>query len=400
MKNVYLALLIFATLMSCQSAKEKSTLQIVEETLELVQQHTLLMAESLADQPGRLPKTIGTNGSLETSNAHWWTSGFFPGQLWYMYEFSKNNEFKKWAEIYSERIVDQQFTTDNHDVGFIIFCSYGNAYRITGNEDYLPIIQNTAHSLSTRFNPIVGCIRSWDRSSWNKRWQYAVIIDNMMNLELLEWSARKFDEPSFADIARTHANTTMQHHFRPDGSSFHVISYDTITGEPELKHTAQGYSHESAWARGQAWGLYGFTMMYRETGDEAYLQQAISIADFMLNHPRLPEDKIPYWDFDAPDIPNAKRDVSAGAITCSALLELYGFVDQERSKFYLSTAEKQLLSMCKEPYLAPAGTNANFILKHSVGNMPNGTELDVPLSYADYYFVEAMMRYRKQFGIK
>lgn len=400
MKMKVISIFLLAALMSCQPAKEKSTLQIVEETLEMAQQRTLLMAESLADQPGRLPKTIGVDGNLESSNAHWWTSGFFPGQLWYMYEFSQNDEFKKWAETYSERIVDQQYTTDNHDVGFIIFCSYGNAYRITSNEDYLPIIKNTAQSLSTRFNPIVGCIRSWDRSSWNKQWQYAVIIDNMMNLELLEWSARKFDEPIFADIARTHANTTMQHHFRPDGSSFHVVSYDTITGEPELKHTAQGYSHESAWARGQAWGLYGFTVMYRETGDEAYLQQAISIADFMLNHPRLPEDKIPYWDFDAPDIPDAKRDVSAGAITCSALLELHGFVDQERSKFYLGTAEKQLLSLCKEPYLAEAGTNANFILKHSVGHIPNGTEVDVPLSYADYYFVEAMMRYRKQFGVK
>jgi len=352
------------------------------------------MAHSMAYMPGKLPKSVDKNGNLETCNSAWWVSGFFSGQLWYMYEYSKSDSLRKWAELYTERVADQQYTTDNHDVGFMIFCSFGNGYRITKNEDYLPVIKNAASSLSTRFNPTIGCIRSWDRAPWNNKWQYAVIIDNMMNLELLEWSSKKFRETRFSDIAVSHANATLKNHFRPDGSSYHVVSYDTITGQLKLKQTAQGFSNESAWARGQAWGLYGFTMMYRETGDEAYLQQAIKIANFIINHPNLPEDKIPYWDFNASDIPDAKRDVSAGAIVCSALLELQKLVDKDLSKKYMEVAEKQLRALCSDAYLAAPGTNANFLLKHGVGNMPNGTEIDVPLSYADYYFVEAMMRYK------
>jgi hypothetical protein len=391
----FIILILVATVVVACSTPEDGLMQKVEETLVVAKTQSIKMARSLADMPGRLPQTTNKEGKLETCSSGWWVSGFFPGQLWYMYEYSGNDSLKYWADLYSKRVADQQYNTGTHDVGFIIFCSYGNGYRLTGNEDYLPVIKNAATSLSTRFDPVVGCIRSWDRGDWNSQWQYAVIIDNMMNLELLEWSAEKFNEPRFAEIARTHANTTMKNHFRPDGSSYHVISYDTITGEVEHRHTAQGYSHGSAWARGQAWGLYGFTMMFRETADSAYLDQAIEIADFITGHPNLPEDKIPYWDYNAPDIPDAKRDASAGAITCSALLELQKFADKTRSEKYLDVAEKQLESLCSDAYLAYPGTNANFILKHSVGHLPNNSEVDVPLSYADYYFVEAMMRYRK-----
>lgn len=390
----------FLVLTSCQKGQNKEVLKVVEETLELAYEHSMAMAESLAEQPGKLPKTIGPDGELETCDSWWWVSGFFPGQLWYMYEYSGSEEMKTWAETYTERVRDQQYTTNNHDVGFMIYCSFGNGYRLTGNEDYLSVIQNSSKSLSTRFDEVVGCIQSWDRSDWNQQWQYAVIIDNMMNLEMLEFSAKKFDEPLFSYVARTHANTTLKHHFRPDGSSYHVVSYDTITGLPELYHTDQGYSHNSAWARGQAWALYGYTMMYRETGIEAYLKHANVVADFILDHPRLPEDKIPYWDFDAPEIPNEFRDASAGAIICSALLELHQYVDDDRSFKYFKAAEKQLLALCNEPYLAEAGSNHNFVLKHSVGHWPNKSEIDVPLSYADYYFVEALLRYRKLFEEK
>jgi len=365
----------------------------LEKTLAFSEQQALTMARSLANNPGKLPKSIDKEGKLETCNSSWWVSGFFPGELWYLYGHSKNDSLKYWAEEFTNRVADQQYTTNNHDVGFMIYCSFGNAFRFTHENQYLPAIHNAAKSLSTRFNSLIGCTRSWDRSPWNSKWQYAVIIDNMMNLELLEVASKKFNEPGFAEIAERHANTTMKNHFRPDGSSYHVISYDTLTGQPEKKNTAQGYSDESSWARGQAWGLYGFTMMYRETGKREYLKQAIKIADFLINHPNLPSDKIPYWDFNAPDIPNAKRDVSAGAIMCSALLELQLYAENEKSKQYLSIAEEQLNSLCSAAYLAGKGENANFLLKHSVGNMPNGTEIDVPLSYADYYFVEAMTRY-------
>ena len=374
--------------------RDKTLLKTVDATLGLCLKQSVSMAESLKDSTKLLPKTINQDGELETCNSSWWVSGFFPGQLWYMYEYSNDDKLKQWADIYSQRVADQQYTTNNHDVGFMIFCSFGNGYRITKNADYLSVLRNAANSLSTRFNDTIGCIRSWDKAGWNCQWQYPVIIDNMMNLELLMWSSKKFNQPWLSDIAKTHANTTLKNHFRPDGSSFHVVSYDTITGLPEKKQTSQGYSDSSAWARGQAWALYGYTMMFRETGDAAYLANAGRVADFILNHPNLPEDKIPYWDFNAPDIPNAKRDASAGAIMCSAFIELSQITKGKDSKRYLNAAEMQLRSLCSDAYLAKPGENCNFILKHCVGHFPNKTEVDVPLTYADYYFVEALMRYR------
>ncbi|MBX3006406.1 MAG: glycoside hydrolase family 88 protein [Melioribacteraceae bacterium] len=352
------------------------------------------MAKSLEQEKDLLPKTVDRFGNLQTCKSDWWVSGFFPGQLWYLYEHSKNEEVKNYAVEFSKRVEREKFTTDNHDVGFIIHCSFGNGFRITKDSTYLEIIKTASNSLITRFNKKIGAIRSWDTGQWNKQWQYAVIIDNMMNLEMLLWAAKKFNKPEFYDVAINHANTSMRDHYRSDFSSFHVVSYDTITGAPELKHTAQGYKHESAWARGQSWGFYGFVMMYRFTKDEKYLNQAKSIAGFLINHPRMPEDKIPYWDYDAPNIPDTYRDASAASIMCSALIELSKYVDAELSKKYLAIAETQIRSLYSNFRNAP-GNNGNFILKHSVGHMPNNTEVDVPLTYADYYFVEALMRFKK-----
>lgn len=386
--------ILIGALMACTQSRQELLLRKTDEALQVAVQQAKLMAGELQEQTGRLPKSI-RNGELETSSSAWWTSGFFPGTLWYLYEYSQDPELRKQAEEYTRRVEDQQYTTDNHDVGFMIFCSYGNAYRVTGDTAWLGPIGQASRSLCTRFRPRVGCIRSWDYTPWSSRWQYPVIIDNMMNLEMLMWSAKKFDRPEFAEIAKTHANTTLKEHFRPDNSSYHVISYDTLNGEVELRNTAQGYSHESAWARGQAWGLYGYTMMFRESGDTIYLTQARKIADYILGHPHLPEDKIPYWDFDAPDIPDALRDASAGAVICSALLELSGYVGPEDAARYREAAETQLETLCSSRYLARPGENAGFLLKHSVGNLPGKTEVDVPLTYADYYFVEAMLRYRE-----
>jgi hypothetical protein len=250
-----------------------------------------------------------------------------------------------------------------------------------------------AESLSTRFRSATGLIRSWD---WNKKvWNYPVIIDNMMNLELLEWASKHSDSTKYANIARSHADKTMEHHFRPDYSTWHVVSYDPATGLPEKKQTRQGYADESTWSRGQAWALYGYVMMYRESNDIRYLKQAENIAGFILNHPNLPKDKIPYWDFNAPDIPHAKKDASAGAIMASAFIELSQMTKGRKSKGYLSVAITQLLTLSSPEYLAEPGTNANFILKHSVGSLPENSEVDVPLTYADYYFLEALIRYKK-----
>lgn len=251
-----------------------------------------------------------------------------------------------------------------------------------------------AESLSTRYHAGAGLIRSWDFNE--DKWQYPVIIDNMMNLELLLWASKNSDSTKYKDIALKHADKTMKNHYRPDYSSYHVVSYDTITGGVEKKNTNQGYADESSWARGQAWGLYGYTMMYRETGIGRYLTMAENIANYLLSHKNMPADGIPYWDFDAPEIPNAERDASAAAIMASAFIELSTVTkDKKLSESCLRMAEKQLRTLSSDTYLAAPGTNAHFVLKHSVGNMPINAEVDVPLSYTDYYYVEALLRYKK-----
>jgi uncharacterized protein YyaL (SSP411 family) len=236
----------------------------------------------------------------------------------------------------------------------------------------------------------VGLIRSWDFG----RWKYPVIVDNLMNLELLTFAARESGDGRLHDIAVAHADNTLQNHFRPDHSSYHVVDYNPTNGNDLRKMTQQGAADDSAWARGQAWGLYGYTAMYRETGRRAYLTQATNIANYILNHPRLPADKIPYWDFDAPGIPEVPRDASAAAIISSALIELSGLVEPTAAQKYLSLARQQLLSLSSPAYRAQPGEAGDFILKHSVGSHPERREIDVPLNYADYYFLEALLRYR------
>ncbi len=295
-----------------------------------------------------------------------------------------------------ELLKKEQYNTTTHDLGFMMYCSFGNAIGIKPSADYTQVLLNSAKSLSTRFNPVVGCIKSWD----GKPNEYLVIIDNMMNLKLLFWATQQSGDSSFYKIAVTHANTTMQNHFRANNSSYHVLNYNATTGAVQQKKTAQGYADESAWGRGQAWGLYGYTETYRETKDKKYLDEANKIAQFILNNPNFPKDDISYWDFNAPNIPNALRDASAAAIMASAFLELSEYADKKQSKKYFKTAETILKNLSAPQYKAAAGTNGGFILQHCVGHLPNKTEVDVPLTYADYYFVEAMMRYKKITGNK
>ncbi|OAV73318.1 Unsaturated glucuronyl hydrolase [Bacteroidales bacterium Barb6] len=395
MKNYYLTLLLAAgyLLASCGQEKQEPLSDVIERGLNVSATQALLMAKELEGQEGRLPKTIKPDGSLQTSSYDWWCCGFFPGELWYLYENNHSPELKKYAELYTDRIEPIKMHTNTHDLGFMLFCSFGNGYRIMDNSAYKEVLITGAHSLMKRYNPAMGLIKSWD---FNKEvWQYPVIIDNMMNLELFTWAARVTSDDAFDKAARSHANKTMEHHFRPDFSTWHVVSYDTVTGNPHIKQTQQGYADESAWARGQAWGLYGYTMMYRETGDKAYLNQARHIASFIMSHPNLPKDKVPYWDFNAPDIPDALRDASAAAVIASALIELSGFDTTGFGKQCLTFAEQQIRSLSSPAYLAEPGTNAYFTLKHSVGSLPGNSEVDVPLTYADYYYVEALLRLKK-----
>ena len=394
MKNfvlIFFALIFLSLSALAQSERTLPLNTVINEALRVSVRQNMQMAKLLSERPGLLPRSADSSGNLVTCTSKWWTSGFFPGTLWYLYEYSKNDSLKMFAKEFTQRVKNEQFTTDNHDVGFMINCSFGNAYRITGDTIYRSALLNASRSLMTRFHPVVGATRSWDTHKNNRHWQFAVIIDNMMNMELLLRSAKEFNDPSFTAAAISHADRTIQHHFRPDHSSFHVVSYDTLTGLPHAKQTAQGYSDSSSWSRGQAWGLYGYTMMYRMTKEKRYLQQAQHIADYILRHPNLPADKIPYWDFNAPNIPDAYRDASAGAIICSALIELSGYTDSKRSSDYLSAAEIQIRSLSSDRF-RNSRPKAPFILDHSVGSIPHRSEIDVPVSYSDYYFVEALIR--------
>jgi rhamnogalacturonyl hydrolase YesR len=392
MKNRLFTLLLVSLFVFYSCGKQKSMEKVIDGSLAFAVKQYTLMADVMKEKPDLLPRTIDTAGTLVTARPNWWTSGFFPGSLWYLYEYSKDDKMRDYARMMTARIEKEKNNRGTHDLGFMLYCSFGNGLRLTGEESYNEVLLTGARSLSTRFKPNIGCIQSWNS---RRGWQCPVIIDNMMNLEFLMWAFRESGDSSFYKICVRHSDTTIKNHFRPDLSSYHVVSYDTVTGKVEVKQTHQGAADESAWSRGQSWGLYGFVVMYRETGLKRYLDQAIHIADFMINHPDMPEDMIPYWDFNAPGIPDAKRDASAGAIMASALIELSSFVDPGSGTIYLQVAEQQLRNLASPAYRARPGENGNFILMHSVGSIPGNSEIDVPLTYADYYFIEALMRYRK-----
>ena len=368
---------------------DKSLLKKIDQHFkEAVAQYKFLQTNL---PEGKFPKTyFPSTGNYEFSNSSWWCSGFYPGSLLYLFQETKEAALYIEANRMLELLKKEQYNKGTHDLGFMMYCSFGNALKFNKSAGYDTILLNSAKSLASRFDPKVGCIKSWDRKSD----EYLVIIDNMMNLKLLFWATQATGDSSFYKIAVTHANTTMQHHFRADNSTYHVVNYNSSTGAVQEKKTVQGFANESAWARGQAWGLYGYTEVYRETKNKKYLEQANKIARFILGHPNLPADKIPYWDFNAPDIPTALRDASAAAIMASALLELAEYVPRKLSVQYYKAATTILHNLSEEKYCASAGTNGGFILKHSVGNFPRKTEVDVPLTYADYYFLEAMLRYK------
>ena len=384
--------LLFAGL-SGRSQSPEPLDHVIERGLERARVQALLMARTLEPLEGRLPKTTDDAGRLVTSDPGWWCSGFFPGVLWYLYEDSGDERLAAYAEMFTRRLEEVQYITDNHDVGFMLFCSYGHGWRIKGFPEYRQVLLTGAASLATRYDPHIGLIRSWDFN--RDRWTYPVIIDNMMNLELLLWASRTSGEKRYRRMAISHADKTLKNHFRDDASCCHVVSYDA-GGRVEKRETWQGLHDGSAWSRGQGWTLYGFTYMYRETGRRRYLRQAVRVADYLLGHPAVPSDGIPPWDLDVADPQTALRDASAAAVIASALIELSDCVDAERSARYLAFAEKQLRSLSSDRYLSAPGENAGFILKHSVGFFAQHSEVDKPLTYADYYYVEALLRMKSR----
>ena len=386
-----LSLLILLPFLASGSSIKK---QLVKKDLPFAEQQVQRMIDVMEESGKILSPRTTKDGKIRYTSFQDWTSGFFPGSLWYLYKLTGKEEWKKEAEKYTEALDKIQYLTWHHDIGFMIQCSYGNGLRFADKEAYKPVIVQAAKSLSTRFRPGAGIIQSWNvTGGWQAKrgWTCPVIIDTMMNLELLFEATALSGDSSFYKIAVSHADQTLKYHFRPDNSSYHVVDYDPETGKVLHRHTAQGYAHESAWARGQAWALYGYTVCYRYTKNKAYLEQAEKIAAYLFSHPRMPEDLVPYWDFDAPNIPNEPRDASAAAIIASALYELNDYSKNN----YRKTADRIMESLSSPAYTAKPGENGNFILMHSVGSIPHGSEIDEPLVYADYYFLEAMERRTK-----
>ncbi len=379
--NYRILILFLATLYAC-SNQRKEPVEVAGLTSELSNQLKFLADSIPAD---KVPRSYpDDDGSIRFVGINDWTCGFPAGSFWFMYELTGDDYWKNKAVVNTEKLDGVQYRTNTHDLGFMVFCSYGNAYRITSNEKYRDAILQASKSLITRFNPKVGLIKSWDHG----KWQFPVIIDNMMNLEMLFWTSKETNDPKFREVAVKHAETTLKNHFRDDWSSYHVVDYDTITGQVLGKVTHQGLADSSSWGRGQAWGLYGFVVCYRETENTKYLQVAENIADYILSN--LPKDMISYWDYDDPKIPDAERDASAAAITASALFELSTY--SNKSEIYMDAAKKIVQNLSSDEYRATGGSNGGFLLKHAVGHMPNSDEVDVAINYADYYYLEALKR--------
>lgn len=395
---------IFSFTLQTDDAKEA----ILQQNFQRAEDQYHSMLQAIGSQQ-KLPRSVNDEGTLKLTDIDDWTTGFWPGSLWLLYEYTKEPRWKNAAEKYTHYLEANQFNTEHHDIGFMMYCSYGNGLRLTKNPSYQKILVQSAQSLCKRFNEKVGCIKSWnDKPSWDGTtiMHYPVIIDNMMNLELLFFASKVTGDPIFKNIAIRHATTTMKYHLRKDYSSYHVVDYDTATGKVLHQETNQGYAHASTWARGQAWGIYGFTMTYRETRQASFLQTAQRMADYYIFNPNLPEDKIAPWDFNAlqkgfvapplskaSHITSIKRDVSAAAVTASALMELSTYPGKNRKKYY-ETGVAILKALSSKNYLADKGNNHNFLLMHSVGSIPHGFEVDQPLIYADYYFLEGLMRWK------
>lgn len=384
---LFCVILIVFCAESCRN-READKVDMVGENIAFVTEQYGLLLQSIVN-PAKLqnPKSF-SDGKMKFIPPQEWTSGFFPGSLWYIYELNGDENLKNAAIQYTEMLDTIQYYTGNHDVGFMIGCSYGNGYRLTGNENYKDVIIQAAKSLSTRFNPTVGLIQSWNANP-SKDWEYPVIIDNMMNLELLFDATEFSGDSTFYHIAVTHADNTITHHYRPDYSTWHVIDYSKADGSVRHRNTHQGNADDSAWSRGQSWGVYGYVMCYRKTNDPKYLSQAENALAFIANHPNYPEDGVPYWDYNAPGIPDTWRDASAGSILASALYELSTYSDKMD---YKKWADKIMETLSGSGFRAPLSENGNFILMHSVGSLPHNSEVDVPLNYADYYFLEALKR--------
>ena len=397
-KNL-IAFAFSAFLLSCGGAPKTEEKSFIDENIDFARAQ-IGKEIDVIEASGKClnPVTLKPDSSVYYCGYADWRSGFFPGSVWYLYELTGDESLLPLAAKYTNAIEEAKNLTWHHDIGFIVNCSFGNGLRLAGTESYKDVMVQAAKSLSTRFRPAAGIIQSWDvERGWQSErgWECPVIIDNMMNLDLLFNVAKATGDNRYKDIAIKHAMTTMHNHFRPDYTCWHVVSYNS-DGTVERKQTHQGKNDDSSWARGQAWAVYGYTACFRETNDSIFLNFAKDIADMIMDRVKT-DDAIPYWDYDAPVTKETPRDVSAAAVTASAMIELSTMVPDGQK--YLDYAEKILKNLSSDAYLAKVGDNQGFILMHSVGSLPNGSEIDTPLNYADYYYLEALKRFMDLKGI-
>lgn len=401
LRRILLATAVVTAVFTRPAFAADAVLETLPAVIGRAEKQSEAMLESLADSP-KMPRSLKPDGSLRLVDPEDWTSGFWPGTLWLIHEANGSPVWKERAMTATLRLEKLRHFTGHHDVGFMLGCSYGNALRLSPDDSQRAVLRDGAAALATRYQPAIGLIRSWDY----KPFACPVIVDNLMNLELLTWSARNGGDPSQRAIAVSHADRTLENHFRPDGSAYHILDYNPKQGGIRAIHAGQGADVRTAWARGQAWAIYGYAMMFRETRKPEYLTRAAAVADFVMRHPNLPQDKVPYWDFGAKPGADTPRDASAAAVMAAGMVELSQGLGAEKGVPYLDFARAQLVSLASPTYLAAEGTNSGFILMHSTGHFPEGGEIDSPLCYADYYFLEALLRYkaavsgttRKSFG--
>ncbi|MEO5715354.1 MAG: glycoside hydrolase family 88 protein [Luteolibacter sp.] len=389
MKSTCHLLTLAAVLSASFSALGDELLDRIPKVFERAESQYTGMLKTLGENP-QFPRTIKPDGSLVTVKVDDWTTGFFPGSLWFLYEYSGSEDWNKKAVDYTNRLESIRHFSGHHDTGFMLGSSYGNALRLSPDDSTRAVLHDGADALAKRYYPKIGMIRSWD----DKAYTCPVIIDNMMNLELLSWAAKNGGDPKLREIAVSHADHTLKNHFRPDGTAYHIVDYNPETAAIRAIHAGQGGDVRTAWARGQGWAIYGFTMMHRETKKPEYLEKAVTVAEAVMAHPNLPSDKVPYWDFGAKPGDSTPRDASSAAVMASALVELSQAVGGEKGAKFLEFARAQMLSLSTPAYLAEPGTNGGFLLAHSTGHLPGKSEINVPLNYADYYYLEALLRYR------
>lgn len=408
MKKILILISIVCLAVACADSETALT----DAVFERAEQQYELMYE--ATPLGKYPRTVNNSGETRLIGAEPlksganWTNGFYPGVLWQLYAYTSDVKWKVRAEKVTRALEVQKDQCWHHDIGFIMMASFGKADMYAPSEYYKNVLVHAADTQLTRFSEITGTTRSWD--SWTSRGgtyttEYPVIIDNLMNLDLLFKAYEITGDERFLKPALSHADKTMANHMREDGSAFHLVAYNPETGEVDARKTSQGFSDSSAWSRGQAWAIYGFTMCYRFTRNPEYLKTAVKAADFFINHRNLPGDGIPYWDFNIGEFTDYEwaydpdrfeeepRDASAAAATASALLELKNYVDDpDKAAQYREAAVKMLTSLASPEYMAEKGSNNYFLLKHSVASVPHNSSIDQPEVYADYYFLEALLR--------